>query len=169
MKRDHRLRVSWWPLALALAAAPVFGQGSSPVLVADLQSPIKLILTPAGNLLVSEAGLPSSFVPTLYIAIGQGDVVTRPVPPVPGVEVPNPDGIVSALFSSLLRVRFSKPIDRVAGDFLLDPAVDHPTLVDGLPVTLLNAQGQRAVGQVIRHSNWLRTNALAEQARFLER
>lgn len=193
MKHRRRLPLaSSLPFVLALAALPAYGQGSTSVLVSGLQSPIKLIMTPAGNLLVSEAGLPASFVPnqgrvsfvdrsgtrrtligglpagidleggalgptallldgprTLYVAIGQGDVITRPVPFVPGVEVPNPEGPVSALFGSLLRVHFSRSIDRLDGEFLLDPAMHHPTLVDGFPVELTNPQGERATVEVV--------------------
>ncbi len=83
---------------------------------------------------------------TLYVAIGSGDTTKRNAT---GAEVPNPSGPSSALFSSLWRIRFSRPIDDLADGFTISPAADGGHLADGDDVHLANAAGDEADVRVL--------------------
>ena len=65
---------------------------------------------------------------TLYVAIGTGDA-GRPGP-FPGTTIPNPDGVSSPIFSSILAVHFSVPVERNTTGFTLT-AEDQQALADG--------------------------------------
>ena len=82
---------------------------------------------------------------TLYVEIGQGDTIKR----VGGAEAPNPQGLSSALFSSLWRIRFSDAIDSLREGFSLDPATQYPALADGREIHLVNASGEEAWVRVL--------------------
>jgi hypothetical protein len=99
-------------------------------------------------------GLPSGFVPegdaigptavadahsTLYIVIGEGDV--RGPSPGPPQEVPNPDGLSSPIFSSIIRARFTPVPDGIRTGFELT-AADVDALADGNEITLQNDSGE---------------------------
>ncbi|MEP7365440.1 MAG: ScyD/ScyE family protein [Acidobacteriota bacterium] len=168
----------------ALSAALLSAQTST-VVASGLERPYKLILTPAGNLLVSEAGtkantgrvsyvsragavrplltgLPSGasnpnldFIgPTglayrnrvLYIVIGEGDSVRDGA--TPGSVALNPGGTSSPLFASVLRVRLDADPEALQSAFALAIA-QHQTLDDGFEVTLTNAEGAKAVVDVL--------------------
>lgn len=75
----------------------------------------------------------------VYLTIGEGDMLRFAGPP--GSQVPNPIGSVSPIFSSVLRLVFNEPLDRLDGGFALSPA-DHATLADGKTVKLDNASGE---------------------------
>lgn len=167
-------------IALATAALTMSVAPAQTTLIAGLDSPYKLRLTPEGSLLVAEGGTqvtgarvtlvtPSgggkktllSGLPaapgeagtfggvtdmilrdkTLYVLMGQGDVVTAGT--LPGTEVPNSKGASSPLFSSLLSVRFSTPPGELQREFVLTPA-HHFTLADGNDVELDNGAGAKA-------------------------
>jgi hypothetical protein len=100
------------------------------------------------------AGLPSGVVPegdalgptavadahgTLYVVIGEGDV--RGPSPGPPQEVPNPDGLSSPIFSSVLRARFNPVPDAIRTGFELT-AEDIASLADGNEITLVNDSGE---------------------------
>lgn len=161
----------------ALLVGPALGQGDA--IATDLLAPTSVILTPGGNLLVSEAGveahggrvsrvdrsgerltvldgLPSGIdvvggpsgptaleweAAALLVLIGEGDA--RREGPSPGTEVPNPEGPSSPIFSSILRVRFSQPVDLLQDGFVLE-LQDQFALADGYEVTLENSFGQTA-------------------------
>ncbi|MCU0302733.1 MAG: ScyD/ScyE family protein [Thermoanaerobaculales bacterium] len=75
---------------------------------------------------------------TLYILIGEGDVRGVSAPP---VQVPNPDGLSSPIFSSILRARFDPVPDGIRTGFTL--AAEHiRALADGRTVTLDNSAGE---------------------------
>ena len=78
---------------------------------------------------------------TLYIAVGEGDLYANGT--VPGTTIVNAAGISSPIFDTLLQVTFSQSVDRIAGAFTLKIA-DHTTLLDGNPVALTNAAGDKA-------------------------
>jgi len=99
------------------------------------------------------AGLPSGVTPeggalgptavadahrTLYVVIGEGDALGASPPP---VQVPNPDGISSPIFSSLLRARFDPVPDGIREGFELS-AADVQSLADGREVALANDSGE---------------------------
>jgi len=165
---------------LTLLLTPLAGQAQqSSVYATGLTGPVKLILTPRGNLLVTErgtaandgeisivdrkgavrsilTGLPSGIETTgtpsgpqapalseccvLHLSIGEGDML-RFSPNGAPAQVPNAMGSVSPIFSSVLRLVFSQPIDQVAEPFALARA-DHDLLADGRTVKLENAAGQ---------------------------
>jgi len=76
----------------------------------------------------------------LFLVIGTGDTT---VSNAAGAEVPNPSGPSSPLFSSVLQVTFSKPIDRSAGGFVL--TLDQQrSIANGHPVPLHNTAGETA-------------------------
>jgi len=171
---------------LALAGPPAArAELTATTLVEGLKTPTRIVMTPAGNLLVAESGdRPPAFVAnhgrislvdragtrrtllgglpsgldlennnplgptaislsdrfTLYVAFGVGDVTKRNAS---GAEAANPAGPSSALFSSLWRVRFSRPVDDVSG-FAVDPAAHYSVLADGDELQLQNDAGERA-------------------------
>jgi hypothetical protein len=75
----------------------------------------------------------------LHLTIGEGDML-RFSPAGPPAQVPNATGSVSPIFSSVLRLVFSRPIDALTAGFELTRA-DHDTLADGRTVKLANAAG----------------------------
>jgi hypothetical protein len=76
---------------------------------------------------------------TVYLVIGEGDALGASPPP---TQVPNPEGISSALFSSLLRARFEPVPDGIREGFALT-AADHQALADGHVVVKTNDSGER--------------------------
>lgn len=78
---------------------------------------------------------------TLYIVIGEGDSVRSG--PAPGTQVPNPAGISSPIFSSLLRLRLNSDVDRVSGAFHMTTD-DQWALSDGNDVSLTSDAGDKA-------------------------
>ncbi len=191
MNHKRFLAVLFLLLACSLATAPAYAQAQVSVLAGGLQTPVKIILTPAGNLLVAEGGnLPPNFVPnqgrislvdrsgarrslieglpsgldlnntetsgpsglwlqnrrTLFVIIGQGDTIRRNAT---GQEAPNPNGLSSAIFSSLLKVQFSEAIDELNEGFALNSATDYVKLADGLEVELENQAGEDATLRLV--------------------
>ena len=69
---------------------------------------------------------------TLYLLIGEGDVMVGPPFTV------NLDGPSSPIFSSVLRIQFSRDLDTIDSPFKLT-FTDHWSLSDGFDVTLQNA------------------------------
>jgi hypothetical protein len=99
------------------------------------------------------SGLPSGTVPqgdhigptavadahaTLYIVIGEGDVMG---PAVAGQQVPNPNGLTSPIFSSVIRARFTPVPDGIRTGFELS-AGNIQDLADGKEITLTNDIGE---------------------------
>jgi len=82
----------------------------------------------------------------LYVVIGGGDVEGSG--PTPGTVVPNPKGISSILFSSLLRFTLSNDIDAIQGSFTLTPS-QHQTLWDGETLRLRNSLGEEAEVEMV--------------------
>lgn len=78
---------------------------------------------------------------TLYIVIGEGDTIRAGS--TPGTQVPNPAGVSSPLFSSLLRLRLDSDVDRVSGAFHLT-ADEQSSLSDGNDVALASDAGDKA-------------------------
>ena len=76
---------------------------------------------------------------TVYIVIGEGDALGDSPPP---TQVPNPEGISSAIFSSVLRARFTPVPDGIREGFALT-AADHQVLADGHTVVKTNDSGER--------------------------
>jgi hypothetical protein len=83
---------------------------------------------------------------TLYILIGEGDVVIDGAEP--GQEVPNPKGPSSPIHSSLLSMTFSSDPERVTKEFVLT-AAHQMALSDGHDVTLDNGGGATATVRLI--------------------
>jgi hypothetical protein len=98
-------------------------------------------------------GLPSALTPegisgptgiadahrTLYILVGEGDVLGSAPPP---IQVPNPDGLSSPIFSALLRAEFYPVPDEIRTGLELD-AGDIRRLADGHTVERSNDSGER--------------------------
>jgi hypothetical protein len=82
---------------------------------------------------------------TLYVEIAQGDTIKR----VAGGEAPNPQGLSSALFSSLWRIRFGDPIDCLHEGFALSPTTHYGPLADGQEIHLVNPSGEEAWVRVV--------------------
>lgn len=76
---------------------------------------------------------------TLYVILGDGDVLGEAPP---GTHVPNPDGLSSAIFSSVLRARFDPVPDGIRSGFTLGPETLQ-ALADGREVELVNDAGER--------------------------
>ena len=74
------------------------------------------------------------------LAIGEGDTLDFDLSGAPGSQVPNPTAANSPLFSSVLRVFFSRSVDDLTGGFELSRD-DHETLADGFTVRLTNDAG----------------------------
>jgi hypothetical protein len=77
---------------------------------------------------------------TLYVAIGSGDVVRPAINPntglpIPGTEVPNPNGPSSPIFSSVLAIHFSANVEKTI-DGLTLTSDDQLALANGETVTL---------------------------------
>lgn len=77
---------------------------------------------------------------TVYVLIGEGDVLGPS--PDPTRLVPNPEGLSSPIFSSLLRARFTPVPDGIREGFELTPE-DRQALADGHTVILENGSGER--------------------------
>jgi hypothetical protein len=99
------------------------------------------------------SGLPSGDVPqddhigptavadahaTLYIVIGEGDVMG---PSVAGLQAPNPNGLTSPIYSSVIRARFTPVPDGIRAGFQLS-ASNIQDLADGKEFTLQNEIGE---------------------------
>ncbi len=76
---------------------------------------------------------------TLYIVIGEGDVTGASSSP--PQQVPNPNGLSSPIFSSVIRARFSPVPDGIRTGFQLS-AADIDSLADGNEITLQNDSGE---------------------------
>jgi hypothetical protein len=83
---------------------------------------------------------------TLFIAIAEGDALRNGT--TPGSLVLNPDGVSSPIFSCVLRVRFSGSVDSAKSPFALTMAQQWE-LADGAEVTVENAEGMKAVFDVL--------------------
>jgi len=110
-----------------------------------------------GKMLAIVSGLPSGIETTgapsgpqgavvdgccvMHLTIGEGDML-RFSDAGPPVQVPNLTGSVSPIFSSVLRLLFSKPLDQLTAGFEMTPE-DHGTLADGNTVLLTNAAGDK--------------------------
>lgn len=78
----------------------------------------------------------------LHLTIGEGDMLRFDPAGPPGRQVPNLTGSVSPIFSSVLRLVFSRPLDQLGAGFALTPE-DHAALADGHTVRLENADGDK--------------------------
>jgi hypothetical protein len=75
------------------------------------------------------------------LTIGEGDHLRLGPAGFPE-SVPNPTGSVSPIFSSVLRLVFSRPLDQQGDGFALT-AADHDALADGHTVRLKNSAGDK--------------------------
>ena len=82
---------------------------------------------------------------TLYLAIGEGDAVRRTADQ---AAIPNPAGVASPLFSSVLRIDFSTDVDNLMSPFVMR-AEQYQGLADGYPLELGNADGATATVEVL--------------------
>ncbi len=76
---------------------------------------------------------------TIYIVIGEGDILGQSTDP--PRQVPNPNGPSSPIFSSIIRARFDPVPDGIRTGFELT-ADNIAALADGLEVSLTNLQGE---------------------------
>ena len=76
---------------------------------------------------------------TIYIVIGEGDVLGQSTDP--PRQVPNPNGPSSPIFSSIIRARFDPVPDGIRTGFELT-ADNIAALADGLEVSLTNLEGE---------------------------
>jgi hypothetical protein len=75
---------------------------------------------------------------TIYVVIGEGDTMGEAPPP---TQAPNPDGLSSPIFSSVIRARFTPVPDGIREGFEL--TAEHiQTLADGHEVALDNDSGE---------------------------
>lgn len=172
MHRKHLVRAIAWCAALAATAAsaqPVLVAGTATPFKLARTPGGNFLLAQSGTgahdgavTLVSVwgqtftllSGLPSGTTPegaaigptgvadahtTIYVVIGEGDALGASPPP---TQVPNPEGVSSALFSSVLRARFEPVPDGIREGFELSPA-DHQALADGHTVVKTNDSGER--------------------------
>jgi hypothetical protein len=79
---------------------------------------------------------------SVNLSIGLGDATRFDPGPPREVPNPNPGSPSSPIFSSVLQVVFSDPVDELTGAFNLS-AADYETLADGFPVVLGNSSGER--------------------------
>jgi hypothetical protein len=98
---------------------------------------------------------------TLYLLIGEGDTLAFPPP---ALRV-NPDGPVSPIFNSILRIRFSAEVDRLRGTFRLGTPTDW-ALLDGYEVRLDNSLGESAIVQLLTAFRPLVRNVLGGTLTF---
>jgi hypothetical protein len=174
-----------------LSSAPAVAAGTCTTVASGLESPLSLVQSNTGSLIVSESGtgapntgrisivdengdrrtlidgLPSGISDvgdpsgpsglflrgrTLYAAMGVGDVgvLGRDTAgtPVPGSDVPNPDGPSSPIMSSVLALHFSADVERTASPYTLTLA-DHQALAAGQKVTLTNGAQQRITIELV--------------------
>ncbi len=110
--------------------------GNVQPLLSGLPSGIEVTGTPSGPAAVLLRGCC-----VVNLTIGQGDTL-RFDPAGPPREVPNPVRPTSPIFSSVLRLVFSHPVDQLTGAFELT-APDHETLADGFTVRLENSAGEK--------------------------
>jgi hypothetical protein len=83
---------------------------------------------------------------TLYVAIGVGDVG---VPgPFPGTTIPNPNGVSSPIFSSVLAIHFNASVEKNTAGFTLTTA-HQQALANGQTVTLSNSRGDKITIQLV--------------------
>jgi len=75
----------------------------------------------------------------LYIVIGEGNVTG---PGSGGLQAPNPNGLSSPIFSSVIRARFTPVPDGIRTGFELS-AADIGVLADGNEITLQNSAGEQ--------------------------
>lgn len=95
---------------------------------------------------------------TLYLLIGEGDVMVGPP------FVINTDGPSSPIFSSILRIQFSADIDNIQTSFELTPNL-HWSLFDGHDIDLQNATGDRATVHLLTAFRPLVRNILGAVAK----
>lgn len=82
---------------------------------------------------------------TLYLLIGEGDTERRNQQ---GVAMHNPNGVVSPIFSSLLKIELSGPVDLLSGTFRLTRE-HQQELADGETVLIEDGAGGRASVSVL--------------------
>lgn len=82
---------------------------------------------------------------TLYVLIGEGDVVTPG--PVQGTNVPNLDRS-SAIFSSVLAIKFDTSLETTGSDFALT-SDDYDGLSEGINLKAKNSAGKKVVVKVL--------------------
>ena len=99
---------------------------------------------------------------TLYLAVGEGDVMAG-VPPNYGINLNGPS---SPIFSSILRFQFSRDIDQIQTPFRLQ-SDHHWGVLDGYEIYVDNANGDRAAIQMLTGFRPLVRNVLggAERVR----
>lgn len=88
---------------------------------------------------------------TLYVANGEGDSFAAGT--TPGTMVPNPAGLSSPLFASIVKFTFNDDIDRVTDSFKLS-VQDHYTLLDGAPVNLSGGAGTSSTAELLTQFRW---------------
>jgi hypothetical protein len=88
---------------------------------------------------------------TLYVATAEGDGFVNGTKA--GTLLPNPAGVSSPLFATILKVTFGDDIDRLTAGFTLKLR-DHFTLLDGTQVTLDNGAGARATMEMLSQFRW---------------
>lgn len=110
------------------------------------------LVSPFGPRFPLVTGLPSAFTPegvsgptgvvdahrTLYVLVGEGDVLGDAPPP---THVPNPNGLSSPIFSAVLELVFDPVPDGIRQGFALDPGHER-ALADGHTVLLENDAGE---------------------------
>jgi hypothetical protein len=77
------------------------------------------------------------------LAIGEGDTLRFDLAGPPGSQVPNPVGASSPIFSSVMRIVLSAPVDQITAGFEL-PQVKYDNIADGYTVALVNTSGEKA-------------------------
>jgi hypothetical protein len=83
---------------------------------------------------------------TLYVAIGVGDVSVAG--PIPGSDLPNPQGPSSPLFSSVLAIHFSSHVENTTAGFTLS-SDDQNLLAAGGKLTLSHGGGDEITIELI--------------------
>ncbi len=83
---------------------------------------------------------------SLFIANGEGDGFVSGS--TPGTQVPNPAGVSSPLFASIVRLTIDDAPEHLLAGFKLKPA-DHYTLLDGDRIRLDNGAGSRATIELL--------------------
>jgi hypothetical protein len=82
----------------------------------------------------------------LYIEIGEGDGFANAARR--GQEVPNPAGVSSPIFASIIKVTLSAGVDAINGTFAM-AAADQSNLELGKSVTLMDGAGNSAVCSIL--------------------
>ncbi len=88
---------------------------------------------------------------TLFVANAEGDGFVSGTKP--RTQVPNPNGLSSPIYATILKVTFSGDIEGLAAGFTLK-LQDHFTLLDGAPVILDNGAGAQATLEMLSQFRW---------------